>query len=277
MNKILVVYNGTKYSKGATEYGIALAKSMNARLVGAFIHDMRYVNYQYAFVYDQPFVDVNLIEDIKVKEKKAIDTNIKLFKRSCSEAGVKHQVHLDSGIPVQEILKESVFCDLILVDSGTGFFAFGEERPSPFLKDVLVESHCPVLIVPDQYQEIKQCLIAYDGTASSVHALKMFSYIFRDKAKLPTQVVTVNETKSNHVKHGSNIKDLVNEHYEKASYVILNGKPESELLKYLKRNDKGSLLVMGSYGRGALSRFLHQSLANRVILEVKVPVFIAHT
>lgn len=276
MNKILAVYNGTHYSKSTTEYGIALAREYNAKLIGAFVHDMRYVNYQYAFVYDQPFVDVSLIDEVKVKEKKAIHANIRLFEQQCKDAGVKHKVHLDRGIPVQEILKESVFCDLILVDSGTGFFSFGEEKPGPFLKDVLVESHCPVLIVPEKYREIKRNIIAYDGTSSGIYALKQFSYIFPKHAEMRTTVVSVNEDKSNHIKHGEQIKDLIAERYADPEYVVLNGKPETELMKYLERNDAGSVVVMGSYGRGALSRFIRQSMANEVILEYRIPVFIAH-
>ena len=276
MKKILAAFEGTKYSEGASKYAIELAKAINAMLVGVFIQDMRYLNFTYAYAWDQPFVDFSSIETSQKEEKEKIDLNIQLFHTACNEKGIHHKVHLDKGVPLQELLNESSFADFIIIDSQTSFFSFGDKSPSPFLQDFLSDSHCPVLIVPHHYSFFDKVVLCYDGSPSSVYAIKQFSYLFPELEDLRTTVVTVNEKSTNHVKEGWNFKDLVRAHYNEADYEVLKGDAEQELINYLKVNGDNAIVVMGAYGRNAISRMFHQSLSNRVIQELKVPVFITH-
>jgi nucleotide-binding universal stress UspA family protein len=57
---------------------------------------------------------------------------------------------------------------------------------------------------------------------------------------------------------------------------VLTGDAETKLLDYLKLSGDNAVVVMGAYGRSALSRMFHQSLSNRIIQEVNIPVFITH-
>lgn len=276
MKKILAVFDGTRYSEGASKYAIEMAKATNSMLVGAFILDLRYLNLTYAYAWDQPFIDYTGIENEQKEELEKIDLNIRLFKRACEEKGVHHKIHLDKGVPLQEVLKESVFADVLIVDAHTGFFSLGENNPSPFLKDLLADSHCPVLIVPHHYSYFDKVVLCYDGTPSSVYAIKMFAYLFPELHEMETIVVSVNETSINHLKDGSNIKDLVKQHYNTASYEILKGNAGDELVSFLKQHGENAIVVMGAYGRNALSRLFQQSLSNRIIKELNTPVFITH-
>ena len=276
MRKILAAFDGTKYSEGASKYAIELAKASNSLLVGVFIQDMRYVNYTYAYAWDQPFIDFGTVEQSQQEDVEKIKLNTSLFKQACDAKSIRYKVHLDKGVPLQELLKESAFADLIVIDSHTGFFSLGDEAPNTFIKDLLIDSHCPVLIVPHEYSFFDNVVLCYDGSPSSVHATKMFSYLFPELNELPTTIVSVNDKSSNHLTEGWNYKDLISVHYKNADYEVLNGKPEEELLKYLKTRSANSIVVMGAYGRNALSRLFHQSVSNKVIKELNMPVFITH-
>ena len=276
MKKILAAFDGTKYSEGASKYAIELAKASHAMLVGVFIQDMRYTSFTYAYAWDQPFVDFTSIEKSQQEEKEKIDLNIKLFKRACEDKGVHHKIHLDKGVPLHELQNESAFSDLIIIDSQTGFFSLGDKNPSTFLKDFLTESYCPVLIVPHHYTFFDKAVLCYDGSPSSVYAIKMFNYLFPELRDLETVVATVNETSSNHLKEGWNFKDLIQLHYKNSDYMVMKGNAEEELITYLKTSGEHAVVVMGAYGRSAISKLFHQSLSNRVIQEVNVPVFITH-
>lgn len=274
--KILAAFDGTKYSEGAIKYAIEIAKTTNSLLVGVFIQDMRYLNLTYAYAWDQPFVDFASIEKSQTEEREKVNLNISLFKRACDDSGVNHKVHLDKGVPVQELLSESAFADLLILDSHTTFFSFEEKGPSPFLRDLLTDSNCPVLIVPHNYSAVEKAVLCYDGSPSSVYAIRMFSYLFNELSSLKTTVVTVNEKSTNHVKEGWNFKDLVHTHFTNCDYAVLSGDAEKELIGYLKLNGQNAVVVMGAYGRNAISRLFHQSLSNKVIQELHVPVFITH-
>jgi nucleotide-binding universal stress UspA family protein len=276
MKKILAAFDGVKYSDGASKYAIEIAKATNSMLIGVFVQDMRYLNFTYAYAWDQPFIDFNAIETSQKEEKEKVDLNIQLFKRACDEGGVHHKIHLDKGVPLQALLDESTFADLIIIDSHTSFFSLGDKNISPFLKELLADSHCPVLIVPRDYKPFDKVVLCYDGSPSSVYAIKMFNYIFPEFKDLSTVVLTVNEKSTNHVKEGWNFKDLVRVHYGEAAYEVLRGDAETGLIEYLKTQGEKAVVVMGAYSRSAISRLFHQSISNRIIQEIKIPVFITH-
>ena len=274
--KILAAFDGLKYSEGASKYAMEIAKVTDSLLVGVFIQDMRYINFTYAYTWDQPFVDMAAIENSQKAEREKIDLNIKLFHEACQEKGIKHKVHLDKGVPLQELMHESAFSDLIIIDSHTSFFTVGNHSLSPFLKDFMADSHCPVLIVPHTYTFFDKAVLCYDGSPSSLFAMKSFSYLFPQLNDLETVVVSVNDKPNNHLKDAHNLKDLLHNHFKNLDFEVLNGDPGDELLKYLQKNGQNAIVVMGAYGRNAISRLMHQSLSNKVIKEINSPVFITH-
>jgi nucleotide-binding universal stress UspA family protein len=276
MKKILVAQNGIKYSAAAVEYAVNIAKVEDALLVGLFIHDLSYANLSYGVMWDMPYVDFNMLSEINKDDDEKIKLNISLFKSACDKAGVKHRVHLEQGVPLQELIKESSFADLILIDVHTGFFSFKQETPSPFLKDVLADAHCPVLIVPDSHNTFEKVIFSYDGSASSSYALKMFSYIFPKHADNETIILTVNKDNSNHIEENKNIKELASTRLTSPNYVVLNGEPEVEILNYLKTFGHNAVVVLGSYGRSAISRLFNESLSNKLLREIQLPLFITH-
>ena len=72
------------------------------------------------------------------------------------------------------------------------------------------------------------------------------------------------------------MKEFMKRHYPKAKYIIKKGWAEEEIVKYLKENQENTLVVLGAYQRGAVSRWFKESMADVLMKEVKQPLFIAH-
>jgi nucleotide-binding universal stress UspA family protein len=51
---------------------------------------------------------------------------------------------------------------------------------------------------------------------------------------------------------------------------------QKELVSFVRKNDQQTIVVMGAYGRNAVSRLFHRSLSNVVIEETNALVFIMH-
>ena len=47
-----------------------------------------------------------------------------------------------------------------------------------YLKDVLHDVACPVLLVPEKFDFPESVILAYDGSEESVYAIKQFAYLF---------------------------------------------------------------------------------------------------
>jgi nucleotide-binding universal stress UspA family protein len=277
MKKMLIAFDGLSYTKDAAAFAIRAAKASESLLVGMFLYDLRYARLLHTYRWDVPlqhyYYDVSKIERA---DEKVVHESIIAFRKQCEEAGVQHKVHLGRGVPLLELLNESAFADLIIIDTKTSLFDLSDHKMSTFLKDLLVEARCPILIVPPRSAEINHVFVAYDGSESSVLAMKMFSYLFPEWNELSTTVLFANRSASNHLPRNRELKDLAGRHFKNVTYKVLNGDVERVLLDFLKKNKGKSLVVMGSYGRSALSRMFHSSLSNKVIEEVKVPVFITH-
>ena len=73
------------------------------------------------------------------------------------------------------------------------------------------------------------------------------------------------------------MKEFMKRHYPKAKYTILKGFAEDEIVKKLKQIHENSIVVLGAYKRGAVSRWFRESMADILMKEVKLPLFIAHS
>jgi hypothetical protein len=101
---------------------------------------------------------------------------------------------------VNFLIQETVFADLLILDEHLSFTYVGAQQLSSFVIDILEDAHCPVLVVPEKARVTEHVYLCYDGTPSSVMAIKMYSYLFPEWCSKPTTLVSFNESSSNHLK-----------------------------------------------------------------------------
>jgi hypothetical protein len=278
MKKIIAAFDGLKFSGSTCEYAIYMAQQTGAHLVGVFLEDFTYNSYK---IHELVYAKGGVIGAAKRKLDK-IDTKTRgaavgRFEDRCHEAGIEYSIHRDHNVAIKEMLHESIFADLVIIDSSETLSHHQEHIPTEFIRDLLVHVQCPVLIVPHHFNPIEQLVILYDGEPCSVHATKMFSYSLSALKRFPTEVVSVNPARASlHVPDNKLMKEYMKRHFPSAGYTILRGLPETEITGYLKKQGAGSLIILGAYQRGMISRWLRASLADALMKDVKVPLFIAH-
>src|SRR3982751_6494351 len=265
MKKIIAAFDGLRFSESTKEYSIYMAKHCNAHLVGVFLDDFTLQSYTYADVaaYGSKWEEKVNVFDKEDKEKRNL--SVQLFEDACQEAGINYSVHRDKNIAFQDLLHETIFSDLLIISSNETFTNYLQPVPTRFLKDLLAEAECPVMVVPYTYQPIQKLVLLYDGNPSSVHALKIFSYLFPALKPLETDVITVKEEKQNlHLPDNKLMKEFVKRHFPEAKYIVLKGDAEDEITTYLKVQGEEVLVVLGAYDRSMVSRWLKSSMADRL-------------
>ncbi len=65
-------------------------------------------------------------------------------------------------------------------------------------------------------------------------------------------------------------------HFSEVVYIVLKGLPEEEIIKHLKKNKLNSLVVLGAYRRSRVSRWFRESMADVLMKQLKLPLFVAH-
>jgi hypothetical protein len=274
--KFLAVFDGLRFSKSTLEYAIQLTKDVNAFLTGIFLDEFIY-HYDVSPILASYKDAEKLFSQQAEKDKEMRDESVREFERACSQANIHYSFHRSTGIYIREVKQESIFADLMIINANETFTMFAENPPAHFIKELLTDVQCPVLVTPGKFRPIDKITLLYDGKPSSVFAIKMFSYLFGDLSGMPVEVFTVNEPmEGSHLPNNKLMREFIKRHFPKAKYVVEKGNAEEQILGHLRYHKGNELVVLGAYRRSEISRWFKTSMADILMKELDTPLFIAH-
>ncbi|MBK8610697.1 MAG: universal stress protein [Chitinophagaceae bacterium] len=279
MKKYLAVFDGYKFSKTTLHYAVQLAKLNEAHLVGVFLDEFIYYTYDWNKIYKTYENPEEIIKKLDAKDQTKRDEAVNLFQQACGKAKINFSVHRDKKIALQELKHESMFADLIMITKNETFTRYKEKIPTRFIKNLLADVQCPVLVVPGSFKLIDKIILLYDGRPSSLYALKMFSYLADNLKQLPVEIFTVNDYFPATLRLPDNklMREFIKRHFPNATFTVVKGGAEEQILGYLRNHKENELVVLGAYQRSDLSRLFKKSMADRLMQELDVPLFVAHS
>jgi nucleotide-binding universal stress UspA family protein len=273
MDKILLAMDGYKQNTYAIDFACYLAKLTHSRLTGVFLEgDPDGEEAETGWPAAREAVG-ELSQGVVINDP--VLRHVRQFRESCLVRGMTAKVHRDRGVPVSDILLESRFSDLIVVDPETSFRKVESAFPGQFIRDVLLAAECPVVVSPYQFESLDEVIFAYNGTSSSVFAMKQFTYLFPEFKQKRAVIVDVRKGEETAIEEQYKMKEWLSSHYQEVDLVLLKGDPSDELFGYLLEREN-AIVVLGAYGRGILSRFLKPSHASLLLRTINLPIFIAH-
>lgn len=276
MKKITAAFDGLKFSKATLKYAMELAVQNKALLTGVFLEDFLYHSFNLYDMIGSRGISSTKLKHLIEKDRATRQEAVELFKQTCEKKGIYHLVHQDESFAIDDLLKESIYSDLVLISAEETFNHFQRDKPTPFIKDLLASAQSPVLLLPSNYQPIDRVVLLYDGHPSSVFAFKMFSYLFPGAQQWQAELVYVNNRPLALLPDGNLIGELMRCHFNETITTQLTGDAEEALINHLKKLTPGSVVVMGAYSRGAVSRMFNSSMANKLMEVLDMPIFIAH-
>jgi hypothetical protein len=255
MEKILFVTDTDNINSKSLDFAAFLCELSHSKLTGVFLkHEPTYAT-----------ADVSY-EDNSLR-----------FTASCERRGIKSAIHRDCGIPHDEIIAESRYADLLLIDvATTSSTDQREDIPTDFVRDILVDAECPVVIMPVAFDGIEQLVFTFDGQPSSVYAIKQFTYLFPELKDQQVVVISINEEEiMPDQEERYKLKEWLHMHYKNIDFLRARGNVKAGLVELLLSRSR-AFIVMGAYGRSAFSNLFNPSHANSILKMVSQPVFIAH-
>jgi hypothetical protein len=273
MEKILLIMTSNKADSKAIDFGCYLAALTDSKLTGVLIedptmelasHDHQQSYFRKAKIKDDQFIQMDL------------DQVMRYFSQECRLRGVSSNVYSDKGTPLEEVLQESRFADLMIVPPDLFLKSKKESIPSAFVKKILSKAECPVVIAPSHFEGIDEIIFCFDGSESSVFAIKEFTqhfpqYHLKKLTVLEVRESAINETDGSILK----IREWLNAHFSNVHLRLLEGDVTDELFTYFLFK-KNAFIVMGAFGRSMISQLFSKSTSETVIKTIDLPVFIAH-
>ena len=269
MKKILVVFDGYNFSGASLDFVQNLSLNTPFLLTGVFLSSIDYRTFL-----SYPLAASGYLSAIAYDNDLFVN-NVAYFKSYCEKNGIEYRVHDDLGGDALDILKlETRFADLMVLGSETFFKDVEMSTPGEYLKDVLRDTECPILLLPEAYSFPEKLILTYDGGKQSMYALKQFAYIFPELCHKEATLV-YGSTKNEDLPNMDMMEEFASRHYSNLNILKLDADPKKYFNTWLA-NNKNAMVISGAFGRTDVSMLFSKSFMTEVIAEHKVPVFIAH-
>lgn len=273
MKKLIIALDGQHFPKGAFEFVKTINASTKLLLAGVFLSP---VDYSKLLAYTG-MEGVALMPEwtLQNEDDIPVNKNISLFKEACTAEGIEFRIHKDTDLmAISSLIEESRFADALLISSDLFYVNVSSDQPNFYLEEVLKRAECPVMLVPEEYEEPGHIVLSYDGNESSVYALKQFAYVFPELTKKETTLLSINSQEDD-LPDYSLITELVSRHYPDLKLQNLQLRNRKEFCEWMK-NKANSFIVMGAFSRSMFSQLFKRSFASDIIRELKMPLFISH-
>jgi nucleotide-binding universal stress UspA family protein len=272
MKKVLLVLDRNHFSEGAFRMASFLNEFEQALVTGVFLQA---IDYRDIIGYSGVAVDTKVTLSPLETEENLIIKNIRYFENRCLHAGLEFRSHRDTDMfALQELQTETRIAELLILSGELFYENIGKEQPNDYLKKILRQTECPILLVPEDYKLPTKVVLAYDGMADSVFSIKQFTYLFPHFYKWETTRITI-EDESEPLPYQELIEELAAKHFSNLTLEVISSVSERAFSKSIGEKDE-TLLVAGAFGRSELSNLFKKSFLADVIQEHKIPIFIAH-
>lgn len=266
MKRILIVFETFHYSYDVVNFAIDLAKKDGSHLTMIFLKPLHADE-----AADYPFPnDLSLSDEEKEgkeqEDMKLVRADVRIFRDQCTAAGISYKVVADREYSMEYVIDQSAFADLILAFASPDMGRYS-------MKDLLSETHCPVLLIPNGFSGAQNIILSYDGTSSSTLAIKLFSYLFPYLKEQSAWLVNINGENTADLQ---SINDWLAIHYPGATLYKRSGDARKELVDFIGSLGGNTIVVMGAFGRKGFSRFLHKSMSYTILENTKAAIFIIH-
>jgi len=280
IKKIFIPTDGSANSLKALEYGIYIARKLDASLIGLYVLDVNLI--QGPMLTDisgsvgMPPYD-GFFDAIETSLNEKADCILKDFQERCQKSGVNVEVKKTIGRISPIIIEEAQNADLILMAKKGEHFHLKEGGLLGSVAEAVVrDSGKPVLVTPENFVEIESMALAYDGSDSALKALEL-SLELSKRAVWPITVVII----TSDAKKADTLSAQIEEMNEKDSSapmadcetIILSGKDQDEIIKFIKEGSV-ELMVMGAYGHNRLRELFLGSTTSHVIRKSPIPVLL---
>ena len=278
MQKILLALDPVNPDKNALDFACFLGRLTKSKITGVFLENTK-TSGKPRITEEDGMPAIDWAPDEQSPEYKSkmsqVEEDITWFKDACTNREVNCKLHRDRGLPASDLVAESRFADMIVTGPDTSFNRLYEGRPTEFVKDILMKTECPVIISPERFDAIDEIVFAYDGSASSMFAIKQFTYLFPQLGERKVTLVQVNKTGIWEDPDKHYLTEWLKEHYSDLHFETRKGDSSTQLFEWLFKR-RNTFVVIGAYGRTALSQFFKHSHAELLIHLLSQPIFIAH-
>ncbi len=276
IKRIVVGIDTSEHSRVAQAYAFALARRLNAALIGLHVVDI--VSIEGSFFHDisgslglEPYLDFSsrMREVLTARGRAAVDD----FCAAAAREQVAAQPLLDMGVVANQICERAKAADLVMIGHRGVHERFSTGLLGSTAESVARKSPRPLFVSPRRMREIKRLALAYDGSERASKAMRAAAE-FATELDAPLTVITVAREPRMGERVIAEARHYLEPYRLRASFELLNGHAHEEIARYLGQSET-DLLFIGAYGHSRIIEMVLGSTTEYVLRNAPCPVFLS--
>ena len=275
IKSILIPTDGSVSSQTALDYGLYFAKLFRAEITGLNVVDIR--SLEGPLLSDiSGSLGFTPFQNYFPKFQKILEDrgNVILdgFKNKCAEKSFQPKLKRMSGVIANVIAEEAKRVDLVVIAQRGEHEQWSTGLLGSTTDSVVRKSPRPVLVTPSTFREIKNVLVAYDGSTEANKALKTACEHFSDK-EIQFQIVFITDDEQKQRKLTDEVNEFVSPYQVEYNIKCLEGDAGKEILSYSDQT-KTDLIVMGAFSHSRLRDLILGGTTAFIIRNATIPVLL---
>jgi len=276
IKRLLLLLDETPSSVAARHFALRLAQDTAATLTGLAGVDLKYIEKGMPGSIGAASYQADFEQTAKTQAESKRRNLHKIFQSECSARGIQHDSVSFDGDPMETLFRAAELRDLVISGHDTAFYHSMKQSLSSTLQKLLSNTPRPVIVCPDHEVDVREIMIAYDGSLSSVRAIQLFALLGL-KQRRRAHVVSIDADEELATRKADNAANYLRSHlYEvEPCPIATKDYPIDVLTHEINRRSVG-MLVMGAYGHRGIKDFLFGSTTAKLVGEPPCALFVYH-
>ena len=278
IKRILVLLDDTPYTSAATSYAIDLAREHQAQVTGIVaISDEAIERGAHSMGIGASYYARKLRESQEHQLDEEANRVLTEFSRACSDANVPNLDVKTHAQPLEAIIEESKYHDLLVMGLRTNS-DLGGKQGQDLLINLSREGIIPTLAVSSRHRPIEHVLYLYDGSVQAARSIQMYvtSGIFKSTSGT---ILTLSDDESEESdtaeEFNSDMAVYLDSHGRHCRRKIDAAMRKDEILDFAAEIE-ADLIVMGAYGKSKIMQFFLGSLTKTLIRSSTINLYLYH-
>ncbi len=273
--KILVPLDGSPNSQSAVRYALWLGKHLKASLIGVHVVDV--VALEGPLLHDlsgslgfEPYLNFStrMREILESKGKEILSS----FEEECKKAAIPCETFLDFGIVTNEVVERARLSDLVIIGRRGVNYAFDDGLLGSVTEGVIRRSPRPVMVVPQNFIEVKSPLLLYDGSPNASKVMRSAVEICK-LLGLGLKAITVSKAEGEGRKRLAEVEDYARPYGIDLQTEEVIGNPPEDIVYYCEERDH-DLVFMGVTSHSRIVEMVLGSTTEFVMRRLNIPIFL---
>ncbi len=273
---ILVPIDASETSLVAVDYAIELSKSFNSEITGISIIDIKKLAGPFMRDLGTSIGGMVPYADFQQKVRKFLEDTARAaldeLEGKCNSANIPCTRTIKEGVVSREIVESAQRCDMISMGMAGEHAFWRDALLGSNLESVVRQTHKPVMVTPEKYEQITKILVAYDNSPFSAKALNAGAKIAQ-QLRLPLTVITVSGDKKSGENIMSGAAEILKDYKITHDAITKSGETVDVILSFCKKGSY-NLLVMGAYGHSKIRELILGNTTVQLRRKVDCPVLL---